>query len=145
MWLEQVWTTFRRRWLTLLRGGVEIHGSCRRCGTCCQRIYLVDDGRPVRKERVFARMVRRDPRFSRFFIKGRSREGLLEFGCTWLTPEGGCRDHENRLELCAMFPSRAMYFIGGEPPACCGYRIVRTRAFEKMLKKEIRKGKQGVP
>jgi len=134
-----IWEGVKRWALRTLRGGVEVYGSCRRCGTCCTRIHLVNDGRPVRKERAFARMVKRDPRFSRFYVKRRTREGILEFGCSWLMEDGSCRDHENRMELCAMFPSRAMYFFGGQPPDCCGYRIVRSKAFAKTLKKEMKR------
>lgn len=129
-------TAFRRRLLDILPGrNVMIYGSCRQCGRCCRGVSLVFEGVRVKNERQFKKLVKRNPEYGRFFINGQSERGFPEFACSWLTPEGTCRDHENRLDICSRFPTRTMYFLGGELPPGCGYRFVKKGKFEAALNK----------
>lgn len=129
-------TILRRRLLDLLPGSnVVVFGSCRRCGRCCRRISLVFKGVRVENERRFEKLVKRHPEYGRFYIAGWSEKGFPEFACSWLTPEGTCRDHENRLDICSGFPTKTMYYLGGELPPGCGYRFVDASKFESALKK----------
>ena len=136
MFGHEFFAAFRRRLQDFLPGRrIVVYGSCRQCGRCCRGMSLVFEGVRVKNERQFKKLVKRKPEYGRFFISGRSERGFPEFSCSWQTPEGACRDHENRLDICAGFPTRTMYYLGGELPPGCGYRFVNRGKFEAVLKR----------
>jgi Fe-S-cluster containining protein len=116
---------------------VEVHGSCRLCGKCCRKISLEAAGRWLRKEADFAKVVKKYPEYERFTIVGRDLQGFLLFTCSWFSPEGICKDHENRLSICSDFPNVTLYFTGGEVPMGCGYAFKEVVPFSSILQKEI--------
>lgn len=129
-------SALRRRLRDILPGRtIMVYGSCRQCGRCCRGMSLVFEGARVKSARQFKKLVKRKPDYGRFFIDGRDARGFPEFSCSWLTPEGACRDHENRLDICSGFPTKTMYYLGGEIPPGCGYRFVSKGKFEAALKK----------
>lgn len=118
---------------------VLLSGACRNCGKCCRRINLEAAGGWVRSEEVFEGIVRDYPEYSRFSIIGPDSQGFLLFSCSWCTPEGLCRDYENRLSICRNFPDSSLVFCGGSLPEECGYRLTTGVPFAKVLEKEQRK------
>ncbi len=116
-----------------------VTGSCNGCGTCCRSISLESEGGWLRSEKKFRRIVEDFPKYSRFEITGRDEQGFLLFSCTWVTPEGICRDYENRLPLCSAFPESSLVFAGGKLPPNCGYSFSEVVPFDKVLKNEIKK------
>lgn len=130
--------------LTLLRLKISgrtvlLSGSCLRCGTCCKKINLEASGNWVRSEEVFLKISKDYPEYSRLKISGRDSQGFLVFSCTWCTPEGICRDYENRLTICRNFPDVSLVFCGGGLPSGCGYRFQEGIPFDKVLAQELRK------
>ncbi len=123
--------------LKLRRKKVVIEGNCLMCGRCCRRICLEANGRWLRKEKEFYRVVEKHPEYSRFTVVGRDSQGFLLFSCSWFTTAGICKDHENRLPICRNFPDTNLYFTGGEVPVKCGYLFREITSFATVLKKEL--------
>lgn len=120
-----------------------VTGSCRSCGNCCRKINLEGQGGWLRSEDDFLAVVKDYPEYERFTLTGRDEQGFLQFSCTWLTDDGLCRDHKNRLPLCKNFPDKSLHFCGGALPPGCGYSIIEVRPFSKYLKEEVKeKGEQ---
>lgn len=93
----------------------------------------------MRYEEDFFEVVADFPEYARFQITGKDEQGFLRFSCTWLTDEGFCKDHKNRLDLCRNFPDKTLHFCGGTLPDGCGYMIREVRPFKKYLSDEIEK------
>ncbi|MEN8190223.1 MAG: YkgJ family cysteine cluster protein [Thermodesulfobacteriota bacterium] len=132
------------RFLRLKLTGRElmVSGSCSGCGKCCRKINLEASTGWIRSQEQFQAMVRDHPEFARFEVIGKDEYGCLQFSCSWLTEEGLCRDHENRLWVCRDFPDKNLVFCGGGLPSGCGYRIVEVRPFERTLN-EVMKSRSG--
>ena len=115
-----------------------ITGSCHSCGNCCRKINLEGVRGWLRSEEDFYAVLAKYPEYERFKITGKDEQGFLQFSCTWLTNQGLCRDHENRLALCTNFPDKSLHFCGGKLPSGCGYSIVEVRPFDKYLEDEVK-------
>ncbi len=87
----------------------------------------------MRSKKEFADMVKDFPEYERFVVSGKDNQGFLQFSCTWLTENGVCRHHKNRLVLCREFPDKSLHFCGGALPKGCGYLICEVRPFRKYL------------
>lgn len=131
----QGWIRFFR--LKITGKKVVVVGSCRMCGSCCRSICLEANGRWLRKEEEFYRVVKKHPEYSRFTVTGRDSQGFLLFSCSWFSSTGICKDHENRLPLCRNFPDMSLYFTGGEVPEACGYSFREITPFAVVLQKEL--------
>lgn len=114
-------------------------GSCLQCGNCCRSICLEDSSGWLTSEKKFNKILDELPEYSRFEICGRDRAGYLLFTCSWCNEEGHCSDYDNRLTLCRKYPETSLTFAGGTIPEHCGYRLVETADFQRLLKKEIGK------
>jgi len=119
-----------------------ITGSCHCCGNCCKKINLEGLGGWLRSENDFYAVLHEYPEYERFQIIGKDEQGFIQFSCTWLTDEGICRDHTNRLSLCMNFPDKSLHFCGGKLPSGCGYSINEVRPFDRYLEDEV-KEKEG--
>ena len=115
-----------------------VTGSCRSCGNCCRKINLEGQGGWLRSEEDFLAVVKDYPEYERFTFTGRDQQGFLQFSCTWLTDEGFCRDHDNRLSLCMNFPDKSLHFCGGALPPGCSYSIREVRPFSKYLEEKVK-------
>lgn len=127
--------------LRLFGKTILVTGTCNGCGTCCKSISLESGGGWIRSEKKFERIVEDFPQYSRFEIIDRDNQGFLLFNCSWVTPEGICRDYENRLPLCKAFPETSLVFSGGKLPQNCGYKFSEVVPFEKILSREMKKKK----
>ncbi len=129
------------RYLRMQAMGKEliVTGSCKNCGSCCRRINLEGKRGWLRYEEDFFEVVADFPEYARFQITGKDEQGFLRFSCTWLTDEGFCKDHKNRLDLCRNFPDKTLHFCGGTLPDGCGYMIREVRPFKKYLSDELGK------
>jgi len=113
-----------------------VTGSCSNCGSCCRKINLEGHRGWLRHEQDFYAVAADYPEYQRFQITGKDEQGFLRFSCSWLTPEGFCKDHGERLDLCRNFPDKSLRFCGGTLPAGCGYLIQEVRPFSKYLADE---------
>ncbi|MDK2957951.1 MAG: uncharacterized protein PWQ57_3449 [Desulfovibrionales bacterium] len=140
--MKKIFSALARCGRRLLRflGGWRLHisGACRRCGSCCRGIYLVEHGRVLKSVKQFEECLEENPEFERLRITDQDEDGALLFSCDWLTPQGTCKDYKNRLDLCRKFPSPAMQRRGYTLPKECGYRFVYAKPFERALRKALR-------
>ncbi len=143
---------FRRFRSRVLRSPVRLEGRCNLCGRCCSHILLMNDGRWIRSEKTFRAIVESSPRHGRFTPVGRNDEGLLTFDCRCLGKDNLCTSYADRPALCRNYPSKSLYYQGGQLLSDCGFTFkamtfrqaagrlaTGRRAFSKVLEKEVRK------
>lgn len=118
---------FRRFRSTVLRSEVRIVGRCRCCGNCCREIMIRCDGRWISSRRRFTRLCRDEPDYERFEITGRDEENRLMFSCTFLGRDNFCKDYDFRLPMCRAYPSKILYYQGGDLGADCGFSYKARR------------------
>jgi hypothetical protein len=112
-------------------------GQCNQCGRCCQSFRVKSDGKWIQKRSQFQRLIEKKPDYSRLICKGEI-DGDLYFTCSWLTTDGICKDHQNRLQICKEYPSTTRFYTGNKLPEYCGYSIEAFVPFERILDKQIR-------
>ncbi len=123
--------------LRLQKRELVIRGHCHQCGSCCRRIQIQQGRRWIRSQRVFKQLVRAYPEYARFNIIGRDTHGLLLFDCTWLQEDNTCANHAQRLDICRNFPTKAIFFCGGQLPSGCGYKVEEVTSFARILQDKI--------
>jgi hypothetical protein len=124
--------------LKLTGRDVLVSGACRRCGACCREVNIEYRGRWIRSPRQFARLKEKRPAYARFRVTGIDEGGFCVFTCDWVTDEGLCRDHENRLAMCRNYPSKGLYYLGADTLDGCGYRFHAGVPFDKVLRRALR-------
>lgn len=131
-------------WLSmkLNRKEVLVTGACLGCGTCCRSVSLEGTKGWIRSKQDFLDIVNKYPEYNRFSIVDKDSNGFLLFRCSWCTPEGHCKDHENRLPLCKNFPDKSLVFSGGQLPAHCGYTFNAVVPFKKVFDQELEKNNE---
>lgn len=92
--------------------------------------------------RAFEKLKRAHPEYERFVCVDRSPTGILIFNCGCLDENNLCGDYDNRPAFCRLYPSKKLYFMGGEFMKGCGYRFEVVPRFSRMLKKKIAENKQ---
>ncbi|MBF0452568.1 MAG: YkgJ family cysteine cluster protein [Candidatus Magnetomorum sp.] len=113
-------------------------GQCHQCGQCCRAFRVKSEGKWIKTSKQLDILVKQKPEYSRLIISGES-EGCLDFTCSWLTQDGSCKDHENRLSICRAYPGTTRFYTGNKLPEHCGYVIKAAVPFEKVLQKKIRR------
>ena len=114
-----------RRLLMLPR--IRFEGACRRCGTCCRNLVLLDNGTVVSSESQFRRLLKRKPDYACFEPLGcTDSDGWMYFSCSRLGPDNLCRDYDRRPDICRRYPNAGMIRRGGKLLDGCGYRIKRS-------------------
>jgi len=112
-------------------------GQCYQCGKCCQAFRVKSENKWIKSKKQFETLVKKKPEYSRLFITD-TIDGYLDFSCSWLSPEGKCKDHENRLGICREYPTTGRFYTGKKLPDYCGYSINAGVPFEKVLKKKLK-------
>jgi len=112
-------------------------GQCNQCGMCCRSFRIKSDGKWIKSQAQFQRLIQQKPEYSRLVYKGEI-DGDLYFTCSWLTSDGICKDHRNRLLICKEYPSTTRFYTGNQLPDHCGFHIEAVVPFEKILKKQTR-------
>jgi len=124
--------------LKLTKKEVYFDGFCHQCGNCCRHIYLfTGNGDVLRTRKQFAKMVEEFPDSDRFEIIDDTGDALV-FKCAWLTEDGVCRDHENRLQLCRNYPAKVMYYTDFVTGDYCGYTMKTGKPFSKTFNQAIK-------
>jgi hypothetical protein len=121
---------------------IEIQGACKRCGKCCTNINLCEAGTWISKKSQFRKMVAEKPEYARLQIIGKNTQGTLHFSCTWLNSNNECKDYENRLDICKVFPNQMVITNQGEVPEGCGFTVNVHSSFDAVLRKTIRREKK---
>ena len=111
-------------------------GQCNQCGQCCQSFRVKSDGKWIKTRSQFQRLIQQKPDYSLLICKGEI-DGDLYFTCSWLTTDGICKDHQNRLQICKEYPSTTRFYTGNKMPDYCGFSIEAVVPFEKILEKQI--------
>jgi hypothetical protein len=131
-----------KRFLTFIvlkiRGQEPIRtGQCNQCGQCCRSFRVKSEGKWIKTPSQFQRLIQQKPEYSRLICKGKI-DGDLYFTCSWLTSDGICKDHQNRLRICKEYPSTTRFYTGNKLPNHCGYAIEAVVPFDKILKKKLK-------
>ena len=113
-------------------------GKCHACGKCCQAFRVKSEGKWIKTQQEFEILTQQKTEYSRLIPSGET-DGIIEFTCSWLTENGSCRDHENRLSICRDYPATSRFYTGNKLPDYCGYSIEAAVPFEKVLKKKMKK------
>ncbi len=129
---------FRELKLKATGQSVIISGGCNQCGVCCRGISLDIDGKWIKSEASFNKLVSNNAAYGRMKVIGRDSTGYLLFACSWLGEGNTCKDHENRLTICSSFPDKDLYSMGGKLPPGCGYKMVAGVPFNKVLEQKIK-------
>jgi hypothetical protein len=111
-------------------------GQCNQCGKCCQSFRVKSEGKWIKTPSQFKHLIQQKPDYSRLIFK-EEIDGYLYFTCSWLTSDGICKDHQNRLQICKEYPSTTRFYTGNTLPEHCGYSIEAVVPFEKILKKNL--------
>ena len=120
---------------------VIVKGSCKKCGSCCTKINLCENGKWVTKSSHFKKMVKQTPEYKRLTITDKNNNGTLNFSCTWLNDNNTCKDYDNRLDICRDFPDQMAVMDQGMLPDGCGFEISIHNSFESILQKKVRQEK----
>nr|WP_321259621.1 YkgJ family cysteine cluster protein [uncultured Pseudodesulfovibrio sp.] len=112
---------FRRFRTFILRREVEVVGQCQMCGRCCRGILLRDAGRFLKTEKQFRALCQSDPLHECFRIVRKDEFGILVFDCSRLGDDNICTDYESRPPLCSNYPTKSLYYHGGQLRDDCGY------------------------
>ncbi|KPA18456.1 protein belonging to Uncharacterized protein family UPF0153 [Candidatus Magnetomorum sp. HK-1] len=114
-----------------------LSGQCYQCGQCCRAFRVKSENKWIKNKKQFKALVNKKPEYSRLIIID-TIDGYLDFTCSWLTSEGICKDHENRLPICREYPTTGRFYTGKKLPDYCGYAINAGVPFEKVLKKKLK-------
>ncbi len=116
-----------------------LNGACRGCGQCCMSVNLKDRQGWIRSEKQFAKLCEHNPQYTRFYIIPGNGNEYLQFNCSLYDIRYGCKDYENRLEICRKYPHKSLILHGGHLVEGCGYTINSVRPFKKYLAQELKK------
>ncbi len=111
-----------------------VQGSCNRCGKCCQKINLQWGATWLKSLKKWKSIQKKDPRYERFEIVGRTQDNLLTFSCKSMV-DGQCTDYESRFTFCKTYPEPAVFLMGGIFQKECGYSLAEGKPFAKEFKK----------
>jgi Fe-S-cluster containining protein len=131
----------RRVYLKISGKEYLVTGKCNYCGQCCKRINLRCRRGWIRHEHEFLDLVKKFPEYKRFSVVSKDSLGYLQFTCEHLDPGNGCRDYNNRPDICKRYPSKSLILQGGKLIEGCGYSIQIGTSFSKRLSKAIHKKK----
>lgn len=62
------------------------------------------------------------PKYKRFYIKGKDKDGNFIFACKYVDENGHCTDYKNRLLMCKRYPAKRVYF-NPKLHEGCGYYV----------------------
>ncbi len=130
--LENAWNTIRGKELVVL-------GTCNCCGQCCQCINLRGRGGWIRTKEQFKKLCETNPQYSRFYIISGEKSDYLQFDCLLYDDQKGCKDYDNRLDICRKYPDKSLILRGGKLVEGCGYTVKSAVPFKKYLEEESKK------
>lgn len=130
--LKNAWNKIRGKELV-------VFGSCTGCGQCCQCINLRGKDGWIRTEKQFKKLCETNPQYSRFYIVSDEKSDYLQFDCSLYDDQNGCKDYDNRLNICRKYPDKSLILRGGKLVEGCGYTIKSTIPFKKYLEEESKK------
>lgn len=119
-----------------------ISGKCLCCGKCCTNINLKYQGGWIRNKSQFHQLLKENPHYDRFRLVHQKGK-YLQFDCTWYSDDSGCKDYQNRLDICRKYPSKSLLMHGGCLLDDCGYSITEGIPFKKYLEKQMKKNPKG--
>ena len=135
----------RRAVLLVRRRELAVSGKCEMCGKCCTSLNFTLGAGWISSKRAFERLKKKYPEYERFEICGRAPGGAITFRCRMLGDDNLCSDHENRPAFCREYPTRDVYFMGGELLSNCGFRFEAVPSFKNMLREKIGVSSMEIP
>ena len=130
---------FRYLLLKIQGKKIIVTGKCLKCGRCCTKFYLKSNGSWIKSPQEFQELKKKKSEYNRLTINGKDNNGYLTFSCTWLTQNGLCKDHPNRMDICKNYPDKLRYLNNNMMPDYCGFEIIAVKPFNIFLQKETKK------
>ncbi len=101
-----------------------VDGGCAHTGMCCTGLTLINDGRVIRSDTQFQKVLSRRPDYRCFLPRYTSDGAIASFSCMNLLPNNRCGNYENRPKICRQYPYSA-FIMHGYIPKGCGYKVRR--------------------
>lgn len=109
------------------------HGSCKRCGACCSRIYVSHGKHTIDSEEEFESLRYRYPFYSYLTVEGKDDIGLI-FSCSNFDAEKHiCKIHKTRPGICRRYPDEFVFSMGACLSDGCGYSFTPIEKFSEVL------------
>ncbi len=121
---------------------VVLLGSCFQCGGCCRKINIQTNSGWITSLNQFKKLCLDHPEYSRFSPIGKESQGFISFTCNWLTDNGTCKDHPNRLAICKNYPDKEMIFHSSNTAKGCGFRVEDRVPFARVLNNKIKNNRK---
>ncbi len=112
-------------------------GECKKCGCCCENIYIRHEGKVIKSEEEFENIKKKDSYSFYRHIKVISKDDFgLVFSCNKFDKEKRlCLEHKNRPSICRNYPSEEIFSFGAQLQEGCGFCFEPIVSFEEVFKK----------
>ncbi len=112
-------------------------GECKKCGCCCENIYIFHAGKIIKTKEEFFELQKTSSYPFYHYISAISKDDFgLIFECNKFDKEKRlCKDHKRRCSICKNYPQEDIFKMGAALKDGCGYRFEPIENFEEVLKK----------
>lgn len=112
-------------------------GFCKKCGQCCQNIYIKHDNKVISDKIEFYKLNKKN-KYLDFEITGKDESGLI-FKCKLLDENTNlCKNHKNRDFICRRYPQEEIFSFGAKLANGCGYKFEPVESFEDVFFKVVK-------
>lgn len=116
-------------------------GKCRRCGCCCENIYVRHKNKIIKTKEEFEQIKKNDSYsfYQHISVIDKDDFGLI-FECDRFDKEKRlCKDHKKRPSICKNYPSEEIFSFGAQLQEGCGYSFEPIEKFDEIFKKVLKK------
>ena len=117
------------------------NGFCKKCGCCCENIYVRHKNNVIKTQEEFEEIKKTDSySFYQHITPVNQDDFGLIFECDRFDKEKRlCKDHKKRPSICINYPSEEIFSFGARLQDCCGYSFEPIEKFEEIFKKISKK------
>ena len=113
-----------------------LKGNCNQCGRCCRNIIFYAYDKPIKDEKLYYELKKKNKRLNLFYPSGKNEKGEILFTCKSLSSDNRCKYYFFRSLYCRRYPlvkslSSGKYLT---PPEGCGYNIELNKSFSDYIK-----------
>ncbi len=113
------------------------YGKCKKCGCCCENIYVRHGKDLIKSKEDFEKIKDTDSYsfYQHITIVGKDDFGLI-FSCDRFDKEKRlCTMHNKRPSICRNYPSEEIFSFGAALQEKCGFRFEPIETFEEVFLK----------
>lgn len=110
-------------------------GTCNKCGSCCQNIYVRHKDNIIKTEEEFQKIQDNEtyPFYQHIKVIGKDDFGLI-FECEKFDKEKKlCKQHNKRPDICRKYPSEEIFKMGACLKEGCGYYFEPIEKFSEVF------------